>query len=762
MNNTNDYEKPEEIEINLWEYLAVVWKRKWTILAVTLVVFSFATYKAYRTMPIYTAEGTFLIEKEFNILSLEDIFQIKTSRDEYYETQYELLQSRTLIDRVLKRLKVYENLKDESNPIHKRSLIDSFLNRLAVNPVLNTRLVQVKFDDYNPEFAANAVNALFDSFIDVNIENKLKATERATGLLTSQIVNLREEIDEKEKEIQEYGAEKNIITLSNKETTVIEKLEELNRALIEAQIDKVKKEALYNDIKAASPDNIPALVNNELIHRLRQDYMKLNREYMKKLKLYKSNYPEMQRLKIELDSAKKSLENETQNLIKGAYLDYKAAITKEKSLEEVFNTQKQETFQFNSNAIVYNSQKIEIENKKRLLESLLTKESETGIVAGLREMRDSSERIVDRAEVPLYPSSAKKKRNMILGLLIGLAGGIGLAFILEKFNTSVKSCDDVKKYTGLPTLGVVPIFSPNEFNKKNGYKKKRAKHLTLNIEQEKNRTKLKDISLLKEDFPEFPELPEFRETEKKDGGIGRIKESDESGLIDKKEIKKIRSIELIPHYSPVSIFSESYRSIRTALLLSSEDSDLKSIAISSSLPSEGKSATVSNLAVKLAQVNKRVLIVDTDFRKPRQHKIFNLKNVYGLTDYLKGNNGINGLIKSTSIPNLFLINSGPVPLNPAELLDSEKMADLVEAMKQYFDYTLFDTAPILASSDAMVLGPRIDGMILIVWGEKTSREALKKAKEKLDLVKAKILGVIINKSKITKRDYQFMYHYYHS
>jgi capsular exopolysaccharide synthesis family protein len=220
-------------------------------------------------------------------------------------------------------------------------------------------------------------------------------------------------------------------------------------------------------------------------------------------------------------------------------------------------------------------------------------------------------------------------------------------------------------------------------------------------------------------------------------------------------------IELVPFHFPNSRLAESYRSIRTSLLLSSADQPVKTMIVTSALPGEGKTVSVANLAVTLAQSGKTVLVVDADLRKPRQHRIFNVKNTFGLTSYLTDSIEFRKIVKTTAVPNLCLINSGPVPPNPAELLGSDKMAGFVEMLRDKCDYMLFDMPPMLEISDALILGPRVDGMILVVHGDKTSREALKKAREKLDLLKVKTLGVIINNVNIDHHGYHYKDYYYH-
>jgi capsular exopolysaccharide synthesis family protein len=220
-------------------------------------------------------------------------------------------------------------------------------------------------------------------------------------------------------------------------------------------------------------------------------------------------------------------------------------------------------------------------------------------------------------------------------------------------------------------------------------------------------------------------------------------------------------IELVPHLFPNSRLAESYRSIRTALLLSSADSPVKTVAVTSALPGEGKTVTVANLAVTLAQSGKTVLIVDADLRRPRQHRLFKVKNTFGLTTYLTDSIELKSVVKSTDIPNLFLINAGPVPPNPAELLGSEKMTRFIRMMSEECDHVLFDLPPMMEISDALVLGAKVDGLVLVVHGDKTSREALKKTREKLDLLKVRTIGVVINNVDLPRHGAYYYKDYYH-
>ncbi len=374
-----EYEFGPRQEINLKEYWEKIWRRKGTVLSVAAVVFVLTAFWTFVQKPMYTAKGTLLIEKDPNILSFEQVFQVETMRDDFYQTQYRLLSGRTLADDVISRLKLYANEEfvgkpdkrkkpvDPTDHVFRENLIDGFLGRLDVKPVRLTRLVEVSFQAGSPKLAADCVNELSSAFIDMNINMKYAATEQATSFLADQIKTLQAEVEQKSKELQDLEAKANIVALGDKETTIIDRLGELNKALTEAQIDRYKKEATYNELKNVTPDFVPEAINNALIQRLREDYVKLKREYQKMEERFQPDYPELQRAKVEMEAARKSLEDETQNLVKGAYSDYQTALKREGSLEGAFNEQKNAAFHMNSSAVLYNGLKIEVQNKKNFI-----------------------------------------------------------------------------------------------------------------------------------------------------------------------------------------------------------------------------------------------------------------------------------------------------------------------------------------------------------------------------------------------------------
>lgn len=800
MKNSNeiqlaDYEIAEGQEINLRDYWEKIRRRKGIVITFTLAVFLLGTFWTFIQKPVYTAKSTVLIEKEPNILSFEQVLQIESMRDDFYQTQYKLLSGRGLADSVIERLRLYANEEfigkpngrkkpaDPNDHAFREGLIDEFLQRLSVKPVRLTRLVEVSFEARDPKLAAECVDELTNTFIDLNINMKYAATEQATTFLTGQIKGLQTEIEQKERQLQNFEAEANIVALSDTETTVIDRLSQFNKALTEIQIERSRKEAVWNNLKNVSPDYVPEAITNPLIQRLREDYVRLKRETQKMEERFQPDYPELQRIKVELESARRSLADETQNLVKGAYSEYQTALSKERSLEAAFNEQKNEAFTMNSSAVLYNGLKVEIENKKTLLNSLLRRESETGVEARLKGLRTSNVRVVDRARVPVRPSSPNKKRNLALALILGFGGGIGLAFLFDFLDNSVKTSEDVERYAGLPTLGVVPKFSLEGAAK--GYlygrgRRTKPKALEGGVKRLGEGDKQLKKAVEKEERKERKERErnrkargEMLDLEATEAGPGEAEAATateqpviaapagEPFVAAVEQAEPPRSIELIPHFFPNSRLAESYRSIRTALLLSSADQPVKTMAVTSALPGEGKTVSVANLAVTLAQSGKTVLIVDADLRRPRQHRLFKVKNTFGLTTYLTDSVELKNVVKPTEIPNLFLVNAGPIPPNPAELLGSEKMAGFIRTMADECDYVLFDMPPMLEISDALIVGAKLDGVVLVVWGDKTSREALKKTRERLDLLKVRTLGVIINNVSLPHSGYYYKDYYYH-
>ncbi len=739
-------------EVDLIEYWRVIVRRKWVIMTFACTLIFFVGVFSFLATPKYKSTTTLLIEEESSrVLSIDDTFgyQPGVFRDmRFYNTQLKLLESESLAERVARKMNLLSRPEFGAGENSEKGLIASAKDLLSfkwitaqkkskdknseflipsdpysevakkvqgnikVRPVRDTKLVEVSFTSSSPILATEVVNTLAVEFINFSIEKRYETTQQASDFLSEQIANLRDDLAAKERELQKYGQEKELFFLSDTESTAVSKFADLNKAYTQAQIDRIRTEAAYLELKSLKADSLPQFVNNPVIQQLKTEYTRIKNEYEEKSKKFKPSYPEMITLKAKLDS----MWNELKKAVDAAESEYRSALKKEVSLKNLLRRQRADVVRMESNAILYNSIKIEVENKRRLLNSLVERQNETLVSARLGGLKTSNISIIDKAKVPKNPVSPKKKLNLFLALLVGLFGGVGLCFFFEYLDNTVKGPEDVEKLAGLPSLGVIPYLSP-----KGVKKKKRYGHYSLY-----------KYSYGKENPGSEDTLPEIKE------------------------------IELVNHLYPKFFISEDYRTVRTSILLSHAESPPKTIVFSSTLPKEGKTATVVNMAVAFSQLEEKVLIIDADLRKPRLHRIFKVRNLGGLSGYLTGKVSLKDAIQKTSVENIWLLPSGVIPPNPAELLNSKKMKKMMEEVKGAFDVILLDTAPVLAVIDAVIVSSLADSVVFLIKAGDVARKPFLNAVGELRGAKAKIIGVLFNELKLRRGDYHFMdyYRYY--
>ncbi|HSA95516.1 MAG TPA: polysaccharide biosynthesis tyrosine autokinase [Acidobacteriota bacterium] len=751
-----DAETPKETSGGLifkaQHYWHVLLKWKWTAFLCCAICVAAATVFSFLVPPVYTAHGTVWIEDDPNILPFEEVQSFGASAGGMNLTSHaRILQSRSLASETIDTLKLYDNpdfagrpkkgqpRPDPSDPQYRQALIQKFIGNITVGSSERSRIVDISFRSRSPKLAADVLNAIIDGYIELMVSKRYAASEKATEFLNTQVSELRMEIEERERKLNEYGSEKDILPLSTAEAPTVEKIGNVSRALTEATLERINSYNAYTQLKSAPLGEIPNAPEGSLFQRLREQYINLRSQYATRLATVSPEYPDMQRLKSELDSATEALQNETQNLIRNAYNEYQAALRKEQSFQALLDKQRNDVYRASSNSVVYNSLKVELDQRKALLEALSKRQSETDVSSRLKGLEALSVWVVDKADYPLNPAFPDKRKNVILSLLVGLAGGIGLAIGLEYLNHTVKTSKDVTNAVGIPTLGSVPAFEAEA--RPRGPRGELAKIASMfrgkGGKDESARLKKRRRSIRSEE-------PRWLSNERANEGRGRDR------------------IELIMVREPQSIQAESYRSIRTTLLVSSPPGRIKTILITSPLAREGKSSTLSNLAVALAEADKRVVIVDSDLRKPKQAKIFGMSrnDGPGLSGYLSSDMEAGGIARPTDIPNLFLVPSGHLPANPIEILTSDRMDGFVAYLKKNFSFILFDAPPILAVSDALAMGPMMDAIILVARGGQTPIPALKQARQKLDAHKLKSLGIILNGVDLLEQDGYYARQYY--
>jgi succinoglycan biosynthesis transport protein ExoP len=721
-------------EIDLLDYWRIILRRRWIVIAFAGVVLLYTGISTFLATPLYRSTATLLLEEESSrILSIDEAFgnQSRFVPDlRAYNTQLKLLTSKSLAEKVARKLNLLSrpefgagskprtslfkeimyivtlrwvspkktSSEENANPLLPANpyagLAGAILGGIQVSPIRDTKLVELSFISPSPVLSAEIANTIAEEFINFSIEKRYSTTQQASDFLTESIANLRDDLAAKERELQRYGQEKDILFLSESESTAVNTFSNLSQAYDQAMLERINAEAEYRELKDLESDAIPQFISDPAIQQLKTEYTRLRADYQEKSKLLKPDHPEMAQIKARLDSLKDEI-NKAADAAEGRL---RAAQKKEASIKYTLDKQRGDVAKMKNNSILYNSIKSEVESKRRLLNTLLEKQSETQLSAQLRGLNASNISIIDKAEIPMSPVSPNKRNSLLMALFIGLFGGVGLAFLFDYLDDTIKGPADVEKLTGLPSLGMIPFLPPEGARKSKGYS-----------------------SYLRNRYSYGKEAPEREHT-----------------------LPEVKEIELINHLDPDGPLSEDYRTVRTSILLSHADKPPKVIVFTSAMTQEGKTATVVNLGISFAQLQERVLIVETDLRKPRLHRLFKLRNVNGLTGYLTGKVPLKDVIHKTFVENIWVVPSGPVPPNPAELLNSKKMKDMLEEASQIFDLVLLDSPPVLAVIDSVIISSIADGMVIVIRAGKTRRKPLLGAVEELRRARANVIGVVFN------------------
>lgn len=717
-----------ESELNIAEYLGML-RRHWKLAAVCCALGLAGAGIHYAITPkAYQATSVIQIERR-NLTPLgngqnpwlENYWNL-----EFYPTQYELLHSRGLAERVVRNLELMEDpafnpgaaagpearSTAEADEAVLGSLADGLRGGLTVEPVRTTQLVRLSFQADSPEFAAKAANAFAEAFIDLGVEDRFASAGKASTFLSSQIETLKEEIQDKETQLQAFSRRSDIVTLDPGSNVTLQRLEALNFQVGEARKIRIEREAQYREAMAGSPESLADSLSAGMISDERAQLLKMEREYEAKLKVYKPDFPDMVALKTELEKARQSLNDLIKEQVgkarSNAYLAWQTALRQEQALQKELENLKSEAIDQNSAAVEYTNLKVEVETRRSLLNELLRKQSETEVTVRLQDTRESNVRIIDKALVPGGPFRPSLRKDITYGLLLGLLFGVGCAVIIEFLDRTVKTPEEVERKLGLPTLAVIHDIADG--GKGYGY------------------------SGYGYGYGDTPAE-----------GI-KLKPGKKAALAEKKgpiAAAPAAQIELVPHERPRTLISEAYRSLRTAMMLSSAR-ELKAVAVTSAVAGEGKTATASNLAVVLAQLGRQVLIVDCDLRKPRLHQVFRVSNRYGLVNQLTSAMDPEPIFP-TEVPNLWITPSGPIPPNPSELLSSDRMREWLRSVRGRFDFVVIDTPPALAVTDATIIGLLADGVVLTLRCGKVTREEARHCRDRLRQSGIKILGAVLNR-----------------
>ena len=729
----------------LRDYLFVVLKRKWLILSLCLVVTSLVAIQMIRQPSIYEAEATIRIEQRAkNVLQTKELVLNAQPDPNFWGTQLKLLESPALARQVALTLDLQHNpaffggqtqggffsslrrilsrdkksavpspaaptglppvgevqVKQQAlTPEELASLEpyeDAIIGGETVDGIVGTNLFTIKFKHHDPEIAQKVANTLADVFANNNLERSTVNTNKAEELLAREIAELQTKIRHDQEVLFNYARDHGL-NPTNDATLNVEgqRLAELSKQLLEAEDTRKTAQAVYESAKsAADPFSVPEVQKSNRITSLRDRISALKEKRDALLVTYTKEWPEVKKLDVSIKPLEAELARVAEETISGLKAQYEAALSHENSIRKMYVEQRGTTTQQTRDQIEMAAYTQTLETNKQYLNTLLQRQREIQVTSGEKGNEVSVE---NYSRIPKAPIGPARFRNIMIAFMLSLVAGIGLAFLLDFLDDTVKSLDDIDRYIHLPALALIPA-SRGE------------------------RGRLKGIAA---------------------PGAGP---SEATALAMVDDVR-----------SPVA---ESYRHLRTSLLLSSAGQPPKTILVTSSQPSEGKTTTAINTAFMLAQTGAEVLIIDCDLRRPRLHAQFEVPNSGGLTTLLSGEKDFDGLIQpSPKSPNLKILTSGPVPPNPAELIGSEEMRRLLNRLGERFAHIIIDSPPAISFTDASILSTMVDGVVLVVHGGRSSRAVVRRAKQQLLDVGAHIFGVVLNNVRLETQDYYYSSYY---
>jgi capsular exopolysaccharide synthesis family protein len=728
---------------NIRDYLFVILKRKWLILSMVLVVTSLVTIQMYRQPSVYEAATMIQIEqKPKSVLQTKEVIINAQADPTYWATQLKLLENPALMRRVVLTLDLQNNpaffggqtqtgvlsslrrifsrdkkaapapatatgalpvvseteMRDQKLTPEQMTRLepyeDTLAANLAVEPEIGTSLVTMRYRHSNPELAQKIVNTMADVFVKSNLEREATGSEKATDLLANEIADLQLKIKQQAEEQLNYARNHNLPFSESADSDLQGKrVQTLSSQLLEAENERKNLQAVYEAAaKETDPNAIPDVQDNARVLRLREKVEGLKQKRAELTVTYTEEWPEVKKIDEQIKPLEEALSKAPKEIVSAMKSKYLAAQARENSLRQSYNQQMSVTSSQSQAAIQMSAIRQELETNKQILNTLLQRQRELQITSN---DRPNPVRVADYGRVPREPVGPPRLRNVAIAFLLSLFAGIGLAFLLDFLDDTLKSVDDVDRYIHLPALALIPA--------------------------SRDRQRLKGRAT-------------------NEGG-----ESNALALIDDAR-------------SPVA---EAYRHLRTSLLLSSAGQPPKSILVTSSQPSEGKTTTAVNTAVMLAQTGAEVLIIDCDLRRPRLHAHFNVANMKGVTNLLSGESDLEAVLQpSERIPHLTLLTSGPVPPNPAELLGSDEMRKLIARLGQRFAHVIIDSPPAISFTDASILSTLVDGVMLVVHGGRSSRAVVRRAKQQLVDVGANIFGIVLNNVKLEGSNNYYYGSYY--
>jgi capsular exopolysaccharide synthesis family protein len=686
---------------HLRDYALALYKRRRTGLAAFAIVVGAMVAYTFTATPIYEARARILMDAERqNIVDFKEIVAPDDARGDYYQTQYNLLESRSLARKTITALNLWRHPQfagdgDEAGrfspralyatlrgalaqaggnaPVHEdetqaeSKVIDRFLEHLTVAPLRTSRLTDIRFTSPDAVLATKIANEHAHAFIEQNLEFKFTASKEASAWLVDQLQQQRKQVETAESALQAYRESNEAISFEDRENIVVQKLTDLNGAVTRAKTERIEKESRYEQLMAmrsrnAPLDTFPTILANPFIQQQKTEIAGLQRQQAELGRRLGDLHPDMVKLHATIEGAQEKLETEISKVVESVKNEFLGAQAQERALLGALNAQKLEALSMNRKAIEYGVLQRDVESSRQVYNSLLQRTKETGVST---ELKTNNIRVVDAAEVPRSPISPRHMVDVFGGVLCGAALGIFLVFFFEYIDNRLKTPDAVAEALGLTALAILPRVS---------------------------------------------------------GGDEPLVTASESAG-----------------------FVEAIRCLRTNVLFSqAQEQGARTVVVTSTGPEEGKSVTAANLAISLSEAGLRVVLIDADLRRPRVHEIMGTVQEPGLSNVLVGTATPSQALRPTKVGTLRVMGAGRIPPNPAELLGSDQFKRFLASLNGFFDWVIIDAPPVLPVTDAVIMSQSVTGVLFVVDADETNRYRARHALSRLRRVRAPLLGAVLN------------------
>lgn len=699
--------RPAETVPIIRQYLRIALRWRYVILGAVAACILLGLIVTLLMTPKYTATATIEISRESSqVTNIQGVERETSVADqEFYQTQYGLLESRSLSERVATQLRLVDDPKfyERFGVSHKEpafQMVDGryaasgraarqrvagqvLRDHLDVSPTRLSRLVDIRFTSPDAEFSARVVNAWSDSFIQTNLERKVQATSYGRNLLQRQLAQQKERLDQSQRQLVGYASQERIINLpaqqngdgSTAERSIVaDDLASINAALSQATAERIATEARYHEVGRAGAS--PEALRNQAINSLRQRRAELAADYQRLMTQFEPGYPAARSIQSQINQLDRSITSEERRVSGSLEADYRSAVERERGLQARVEQLKGSYLDLRRRSIQYNIFQQEVDTNRALYEGLLQRFKEIGVAGGVGVNNIA---IVDQAEVPQKPSSPRLLINLAIALLAGLGVGALLAFTLEQMDEAIADPAEIERRLGLPLLGSVP---------------------------------------------------------KVEGTTPR------EALLDRK-----------------SDLVDAYLAVQTNLAFTTEHGVPRSLSVTSTRPAEGKSTTALALATMLARGGKRVILVDGDMRSPSIHHLGNVVNDRGLSNFLAGQDAIGPLTFEMTDLGITAMAAGPIPPNAAELLTGTRLSVLIERLHEDFDHVVIDSPPVMGLADAPLIANRVEGVVYAVESHGIRSTLVKTALARLASANAHIVGGVLTKFESRKAQYGYGYDY---